>query len=70
MDCLALAQEIRDGRRLTREDPLGELVTADLEDLKIGLCASLGFLTSEQLRRLHKAGVTHIHNNIETSRRL
>ena len=37
--------------------------------LKISLCASLGFLTSEQFERLHKAGVTSYHNNIETSER-
>ena len=38
-------------------------------ELKIGLCCSLGFLTAEQFRRLRDAGVTHIHCNIETSRR-
>jgi len=38
-------------------------------ELKIGLCASMGFLTREQFRRLKNAGVTSIHNNIETSRR-
>lgn len=37
--------------------------------LDIELCCSLGFLTSEQLHRLHLAGVTSIHCNIETSRR-
>ena len=36
---------------------------------KIDLCASMGFLTAEQLRRLHAAGVTSYHHNIETSRR-
>ena len=39
------------------------------KDLKIELCCSLGFMSSEQFRRLHMAGVTAIHNNIETSRR-
>ena len=38
-------------------------------ELKIGLCASLGFLTDEQFRRLYAAGVSFYHNNIETSRR-
>lgn len=38
-------------------------------ELNIELCCSLGFLTSEQFHRLHMAGVTSIHNNIETSRR-
>lgn len=37
--------------------------------LKIGLCASMGFLSREQLHRLHLAGVTSYHHNIETSRR-
>lgn len=36
---------------------------------KIELCASMGFLTEEQLRRLHEVGVTSYHHNIETSRR-
>lgn len=36
---------------------------------RIDLCASMGFLSAEQLRRLHEAGVTSYHHNIETSRR-
>lgn len=36
---------------------------------KIELCASMGFLTREQLHRLHEAGVTSYHHNIETSKR-
>lgn len=35
----------------------------------IELCASMGFLTAGQLHRLHEAGVTSYHHNIETSRR-
>ena len=37
--------------------------------LTIGLCASMGFLNAEQFHRLHEAGVTSYHHNIETSRR-
>ncbi len=39
------------------------------EELQIKFCASLGFLTDEQLHRLHQAGVDRIHCNIETSER-
>lgn len=39
------------------------------KECKIDLCASMGFLTKEQLHRLHEAGVTSYHHNIETSRR-
>ncbi len=38
------------------------------KQLKIKLCASLGFLSSEQFERLYEAGVRNYHNNIETSR--
>lgn len=35
----------------------------------IELCASMGFLSKEQLHRLHEVGVTAYHHNIETSKR-
>lgn len=39
------------------------------EKLTIDLCASHGIISREQLHRLHEAGVTSYHHNIETSRR-
>ena len=39
------------------------------KESNIELCASMGFLNAEQLHRLHEAGVTSYHHNIETSRR-
>ena len=39
------------------------------DTLSIELCCSLGFMTEEQFRRLHRAGVTSVHCNIESSRR-
>lgn len=38
-------------------------------ECKIDLCASMGFLSAAQLHRLHQAGVTSYHHNIETSKR-
>lgn len=39
------------------------------EKFNIKLCASMGFLSKEQLIRLKEAGLTTYHHNIETSRR-
>ena len=39
------------------------------KECSIELCASMGFIDREQLRRLKAAGVTSYHHNIETSRR-
>ena len=39
------------------------------DKLTIDLCASHGIISREQLHRLHQAGVTSYHHNIETSRR-
>lgn len=39
------------------------------KECKIDLCASMGFISEEQLHRLHEAGVSSYHHNIETSRR-
>lgn len=38
-------------------------------ECRIELCASMGFISAEQLHRLHEAGVTSYHHNIETSER-
>nr|WP_027870958.1 biotin synthase BioB [[Eubacterium] cellulosolvens] len=62
---------VNSGRRPTEEDfeKIIGIYTRMRDELKIGLCCSLGFLTSEQFRRLKEAGVTAIHCNIETSLR-
>lgn len=39
------------------------------KECNIELCASMGFLTNEQLKALFDAGVKTYHHNIETSRR-
>ena len=39
------------------------------ENTRIDLCASMGFISREQLRRLKEVGVTSYHHNIETSKR-
>lgn len=39
------------------------------KEIKIDLCASMGFVSKEQLMALKEAGVTSYHHNIETSRR-
>lgn len=39
------------------------------KECKIELCASMGFLTEEQFQRLHNAGVSRYHDNLESSRK-
>ena len=39
------------------------------DNCDIELCASMGFVDREQIRRLKAAGVTSYHHNIETSKR-
>lgn len=39
------------------------------EETGLGLCASFGFQSAEDFRRLKEAGVTRYHANLETSRR-
>ena len=59
------------GRALTGKefDQAIEAFEMMKKDLTIELCASMGFLNAEQFHRLHEAGVTSYHHNIETSRR-
>jgi len=59
------------GRALTGEefDKAIEAYKAMKNECNIELCASMGFVSAEQLHELHKAGVTSYHHNIETSRR-
>lgn len=62
---------VTSGRALTGEE--FEKAIHAYETMKkecdIDLCASMGFLDAGQLKRLHEAGVTSYHHNIETSRR-
>lgn len=39
------------------------------EEVGISVCVSFGLLSGEQFRRLKEAGVSRVHNNLETSRR-
>jgi biotin synthase len=62
---------VTSGRALTGEDFEKALDTYRTmrDTLTIRLCASHGLLKREQFQRLHEAGVTSYHHNIETSRR-
>jgi biotin synthase len=62
---------VTSGRALTGEefDKAIHAFETMHRECKIDLCASMGFLNKEQLHRLHKAGVTSYHHNIETSKK-
>ena len=62
---------VTSGRALSGKDFDQVITTYETmhRELHIDLCASHGLLTRAQLHRLHAAGVTSYHHNIETSRR-
>lgn len=62
---------VTSGRALTGEEfeKAIEAYKAMSSECNIELCASMGFLTLEQFKRLKEVGVTSYHHNIETSRR-
>ena len=50
-------------------DIICEAVKRIKAEVGISVCGSFGLLNKEQLRKLKAAGVSRIHNNLETSRR-
>lgn len=62
---------VTSGRRLSdpEVDRMCEAVRRIKKETGISVCISFGLLNEEQYRRLKEAGVTRVHNNLETSRR-
>ncbi len=62
---------VTSGRRLSdaEVDEMCEAVRRIRKEVGISVCVSFGLLEEEQFRRLKEAGVSRVHNNLETSRR-
>ena len=62
---------VTSGKRLSdaEVDEMCEAVRKIREKVGISVCVSFGLLDEQQFRRLKEAGVTRVHNNLETSRR-
>jgi biotin synthase len=62
---------VTSGKRLSDDevDKMCEAVRRIREETRISVCISFGLLPEEQYRKLKEAGVTRVHNNLETSRR-
>lgn len=62
---------VTSGKRLTdgEVDKICEAVHQIRSECGISVCISLGLLNEAQYRQLKAAGVTRVHNNLETSRR-
>ncbi len=62
---------VTSGKRLSDEevDKICDTVRKIRQETDIAVCVSPGLLKEEQYRKLKAAGVTRIHNNLETSRR-
>ncbi len=62
---------VTSGKRLSDQevDKMCEAVQKIKEETGISVCISFGLLKEEQYRKLKAAGVTRVHNNLETSRK-
>lgn len=62
---------VTSGKRLSEVevDKMCEAIRQIRSDVGISVCVSFGLLNETQYRRLKDAGVTRVHNNLETSRR-
>jgi len=62
---------VTSGKKLSDEevDRMCGAVRRIRKETGIAVCISFGLLTEEQYRKLKEAGVTRVHNNLETSRR-
>lgn len=62
---------VTSGRRLSdaEVDQVCDAVRAIRHDVGIEVCASVGLLEEASYRKLKEAGVSRVHNNLETSRR-
>lgn len=62
---------VTSGRRLSdaEVDHMCETVRKIKNEVGISVCVSFGLLSEQQFRKLKEAGVTRVHNNLETSRR-
>jgi len=62
---------VTSGRNLSdaEMDKMCDAVRQICSEVDISVCVSFGLLNEAQYRRLKEAGVTRVHNNLETSRR-
>ncbi|MEG1447836.1 MAG: biotin synthase BioB [Oscillospiraceae bacterium] len=62
---------VTSGKRLsnTEVEKICEIVSEIKNSIDIHICGSFGLLSEEQFTKLKNAGVTRIHNNLETSKR-
>lgn len=62
---------VTSGKRLTDSevDKMCEAIRQICNEVGISVCISFGLLNESQYCRLKKAGVTRVHNNLETSKR-
>ncbi|CZT57495.1 biotin synthase BioB [Solibaculum mannosilyticum] len=62
---------VTSGKRLSDAEvnEMCKVVERIRKEIGISVCVSFGLLNEEQFRKLKEAGVTRVHNNLETSRR-